>query len=119
MAGGGFAAAELVLALRALAQERVTLELVAPSPHLIFRLAAPGEVFGAATVQEHDLRELAEDAGATYRRDAVEAVASRASRVRFTSGASAGYDAIALATGARPQAAVPAPPLTATTATPR
>ena len=107
VAGGGFAAAELVLALRALAQERVTLELVAPSPRLAFKPAATGAAAGASTVQEYDLRELTEDAGATYRRDAVEAVASKASRVRFASGATAHYDAIVLAMGARPQAAVP------------
>jgi sulfide:quinone oxidoreductase len=107
VAGGGFAAAELVLALRALAQERVTLELVAPSPRLAFKPAATGAAVGASAVQEYDLRELAEDAGATYRRDAVEAVASAASRVRFASGATAHCDAIVLATGARPQAAVP------------
>ena len=107
VAGGGFAAAELVLALRALAQERVTLELVAPSPRVAFKPAASGAAFAGSPVQEFDLRELAEDAGATYRRDAVEAVASKASRVRCASGAVAHYDALVLATGARPQAAVP------------
>jgi len=32
VAGGGFAAAELLLALRSLAEERVELELIAPGP---------------------------------------------------------------------------------------
>ena len=107
VAGGGFAAAELVLALRVLAQERVTLELIAPSPRLAYRPAATGEAFGASKVQEFDLRELAEDAGATYRRDTVEAVAPTTSRLRLASGATAHYDAVVLATGARAQAAVP------------
>ena len=84
----------------------MTLELIAPSPRLAFRPAATGEAFGAK-VQKFDLRELAEDAGATYRRDTVEAVASRTSRLRLASGATAHYDAVVLATGARAQAAVP------------
>jgi sulfide:quinone oxidoreductase len=107
VAGGGFAAAELVLAVRVLAEERVTLELIAPSPRLAFKPAATGEAFGASTVQEFDLRELAEDAGATYRRDTVEAVASKTSRLRLASGATAHYDALVLATGARAHAVVP------------
>ena len=63
VAGGGFAAAELVLALRSLAHERVRLELIAPSSRLIFKPAATGVAFDASAVQEYDLRELAADVG--------------------------------------------------------
>src|SRR5215210_5689895 len=107
VAGGGFAAAELLLALRALAEDRVSLEVVAPSPRLMFKPAATGNPFGASSVEEYDLRELADEVGAAYRADAVEAVAPQVTRLRLTSGAVAGYDALALATGARPTAAVP------------
>jgi len=105
--GGGFAAAELLLALRALAEERVTLELIAPSPRLLLKPAATGHPFGESMIEEYDLRELADDVGARFRADAAEAVASRVSRVRLRSGAVADYDALVLALGARPVAAVP------------
>jgi len=107
VAGGGFAAAELLLALRALAEDRVSLEVVAPSPRLMFKPAATGHPFGASTVQEYDLRELADEVGATYRADAVEAVAPKASRLRLASGGVARYDELVLATGARSAGAVP------------
>jgi sulfide:quinone oxidoreductase len=102
VAGGGFAAAELVLALRALAEERVAIELISPDPSLPFKPAAP-----AGAVSEYDLAALAEDAGATVRRDAIEAVAADAHRVRLASGGVAEYDALVLAVGARPRTAVP------------
>jgi len=106
VAGGGFAAAEALLALHALAEDRVSLELISPSPRLQFKPAATGRPFGASSVQEYDLRELAGDVGATYRADAVEAVAPQASRLRLASGAVANYDELVLATGARATAAI-------------
>jgi sulfide:quinone oxidoreductase len=105
--GGGFAAAELLLALRALAEERVELELIAPQTQLPFRVASPGVPFGAAAVEMYDLAELASEVGATLRRDAAEAVAPSAHRVRLASGGVAEYDALAIAVGARARVGVP------------
>jgi sulfide:quinone oxidoreductase len=105
--GGGIAAAELLLALRALAEERVALELIAPEGGLTLRASSPGEPFGAATVATYDLARLAADVGAAYRRETVDAVAPRAHRLRLASGAVADYDAVVLAVGARATRAIP------------
>ena len=107
VAGGGFAAAELVLALRAMAEERVEIELIAPTAELPFRPAATRTPFGEPGVDLYDLEAIASDAAARLRRDTVEAVASRAHRVRLASGASTSYDALVLAVGARSRVGVP------------
>jgi sulfide:quinone oxidoreductase len=107
VAGGGIAGAELLLALRSLAEERVEIEVVAPSTDLPFRPAATATPFGGGAVQVFDLETIAADAGAALRRDTVEAVAPRAHRVRLASGGSATYDALVVAVGARARAAVP------------
>ena len=107
VAGGGFAAAELVLALRALAEDRVEIDVVAPSAELAFRPAATAAPFGAGDVDVYDLQAIAADAGASLRRDAVEAVAARAHRMRLASGTAISYDACVLAVGARARVGVP------------
>src|SRR5215213_8972305 len=105
--GGGFAAAELLLALRSLAEERVSLELIAAGAELPFRVASTGAAFGEREVRVYDLRRLTADVGASFRRDTAEAVASRAHRVRLASGGAVSYDAAVLAVGARATVGVP------------
>jgi sulfide:quinone oxidoreductase len=107
VAGGGFAAAELMLALKAQAEERVALELVAPSTELVYRPAATGTPFERSQVDRYDLGSLAREVGAAVRRDTVEAVAPRARRIRLRSGAAVEYDALVLALGARARAPIP------------
>ncbi len=108
VAGGGFAAAELVLALRAQAEDRVEIEIVAPSAELPFRPAATATPFRPEEeVQVHDLAAIAADAGAALRYDTVRAVAPSAHRVRLSSGTSTTYDALVLAVGARARVGVP------------
>jgi sulfide:quinone oxidoreductase len=107
IAGGGFAAVEAMLALRALAEDRIDVELVAPRAELVYRPAAPQELFGDGEVTSFDLAELAADAGATYRRGTVAAVASQARRIRLASDAHLDYSALILAVGARARSAIP------------
>src|SRR3954452_4678690 len=92
IAGGGFAAVEALLALRALAQERVTLELIAPDELLRYRPSATGEPFGADEVAAFDLGDLAARSAATFRRDSITAVLPTQRAVRLASGTTRRYD---------------------------
>ena len=107
VAGGGFAAVEALLALRALAGHRVTLELVAPDAALHYRPSATGEPFEADEVSSFSLAEIAERAGAAHRMDALGSVAPRDHTIRLASGATRPYDGLVLALGARLRVGVP------------
>jgi sulfide:quinone oxidoreductase len=100
--GGGFAAVESALAMRALAEDRVTLTLLAPEPVFRYRPAATSEPFGLAPSRCYDLRTIAADVGAEYHQSRLEAVASRKHSVRTAAGARLRYEALIIATGARP-----------------
>lgn len=105
--GGGFAAAEAVLALRAYAGDRVEIEIVSRDAELPLRPAATAAAFDHRPVQSVPLAELARDTGAGLLHDRLEAVAPAARRIRLASGAQRSYDALVLATGARARTAVP------------
>ena len=105
--GGGVAAAEAVLALRAQAGPDVAIELIAAEPTFAVRAAATAAPFGGAPVDAISLADLARDAGATLVVDRAEAVSPAVRRVRLASGAHRDYDALVLALGARARAAIP------------
>jgi sulfide:quinone oxidoreductase len=107
IAGGGFAALETLLALRALAPEHVRVTLASASPSLAYKPAATGESFDENPPLAYDLRAIAADLGAAFRVDRVEAVASAAHRVRFASFTHLDYDALVLAVGARATVGIP------------
>jgi sulfide:quinone oxidoreductase len=66
IAGGGVAALEAALALRALAEDRVSVELLAPDTQFWYRPLAVAEPFDLGEVRHFDLAELAAAAGATF-----------------------------------------------------
>ena len=110
VAGGGFAAAEALLALRDFAADRVEIELVTPQPELPFRPAATVAAFApdaSPQVRAFDLASLAAETRSSLRIDRVEAVAPDVRRVRLASGAQLEYDSLVLAIGARARVALP------------
>ena len=104
--GGGFAALETALALRALASERLRLTLISPSRSLAYRPAATSEAFADGPSRAYDLATIADDLGATYHRARLEAVAPQQKRVRLATGMTLSYDVLVLAIGARARAGI-------------
>lgn len=107
IAGGGFAALEAMLALRALAKDRVEVTLISPKSGFVYRPAATFDAFGDVSAAQYDLREIASDVGAVYQPGAVEAVAPAQQSVRLDSGIRLDYDSLILAVGARARMGIP------------
>jgi sulfide:quinone oxidoreductase len=106
IAGGGVAAIEAALALRALAEDRVSVELLAPEPLFWYRPLAVAEPFGLGDVRSFELSELAAAAGATFSPGALTAVDVGKRQVRTSAGGSIAYDMVLIACGAVPSPAV-------------
>lgn len=107
IAGGGFAAVETLLALWALGTEHVSVTMVAPEPRFFYRPAATAEVFEDGPARSYDLRAIASDVGAAFRKARLVSVGSQRRYVRLSYGVRLSYDALVLATGGRATASVP------------
>jgi sulfide:quinone oxidoreductase len=105
IAGGGVAALETMLALRALAGDRVRVTLLAPGREFRYRPMAVAEPFTIREAQRLDLAPLVADADAELVAGALGAVEAAHHRVITLDGSSIPYDALVIACGAR---AVPA-----------
>src|SRR6266542_520678 len=106
IAGGGVAALEAALALRALAEDRVSVELLAPEPEFWYRPLAVAEPFGLGEVRHFDLVELAAATGATFSPGALSAVDVGSRLAQTSVGSSVPYDVLLVACGAGPIPAV-------------
>jgi sulfide:quinone oxidoreductase len=106
VAGGGVAGIETLLAVKALAGERVSLELLAPDRHFIHRPLAVTEPFGSDRPSRIPLAAIAADRGVVLHRDAVARVDTDARVVETQDRARLAYDVLVLALGARPVEAV-------------
>ena len=106
IAGGGVAALEATLALRALAEERVVLQLVAPEREFVYRPLAVVEPFRVGEVERFSLQALTEAAGAELRQGLVTSVDPERHVLATEDGQELWYDLLLLALGARPRAAV-------------
>jgi len=106
IAGGGVAALEAALALRALAKDRIHVELLAPEPHFWYRPLAVAEPFQLGEVRHFELSKLAADAGATFSPGELVSV-DAARRLAYTSpGGAVPYTTLLIACGAVPKPAI-------------
>src|SRR6266498_187532 len=107
IAGGGVAALEAALALRALAEDRVSVEMLAPEPEFWYRPLAVAEPFDLGEVRRFELPELAAAAGATFSPGALTGVDAGSRQAQTSAGSSIPYDVLLVACGAGPSEAVP------------
>lgn len=107
IAGGGVAGLEAALALTALAGDCVDVQVVAPEERFVYRPFMVVAAFGGGEPWSYDLSILLAHKDVRHRRDAVLSVDTRARRVRTRDGDDIPYDALLIAMGARPVAALP------------
>jgi sulfide:quinone oxidoreductase len=102
VAGAGVAGLETVMALRHLAGTRVEITLVAPNADFVYRPLAVEEAFDIGAPHLYAVKRIAEDFDLEFVRDTVDEVDVGGQHVRTGGGAELRYDALVLATGARP-----------------
>jgi len=99
--GGGVAALETVLAVQALAGDRVGLEMLAPDRHFTYRPVAVAEPFSAGVVERFPLAAIGADRNLRIHRDAMARVRVLDRAVETQGGGVLRYDTLVLALGAR------------------
>jgi sulfide:quinone oxidoreductase len=107
IAGGGVAALEALMALRELAEERVSLELITPTPEFAYRPLAVAEPFGFGDVRRYDLVRIAADHGAEVHIGSVKSVDTAATQIVTWEGCRLPYELALIAIGARAATAIP------------
>jgi sulfide:quinone oxidoreductase len=106
IAGAGVAGLEAALALQALTEDEVSVELVAPEAEFTYRPLAVTEPFRVGEVKRFPLRKLSEAAGARLRAGSLAAVDPERKVVTLENGQERSYDILLLALGARPRKAI-------------
>jgi sulfide:quinone oxidoreductase len=101
IAGGGVAGLETLLALRALAGERVDITLVAPELRFINRSMAVVQPFRPQRVRGVRMQDVAAEHGARWHRGALDHVERERRAVVTKDGDELAYDRLVLALGAR------------------
>ena len=104
VAGGGVAGLEALLALHALAGQRVEVALVDPARSFALRALSVGEPFAAPRAHTYDLDELCEDHGARHVSDTLEAVGDGV--VTTGTGEELPFDSLLVALGVRREPAL-------------
>jgi sulfide:quinone oxidoreductase len=104
--GGGVAALEALLALQALAGDRVDVTLVSQHDWFVDRPVTVAEPFGLASAARHSVPDIVAERGARFVGATVLAVDAEAHRVSCADGTELGFDTLILAPGARLRAPV-------------
>jgi sulfide:quinone oxidoreductase len=106
IAGAGVAGLEAALALQALTEDELSVELVAPEAEFTYRPLAVTEPFGVGEVKRFPLQRLVEAAGAHLRKGSLAAVDPERKALTLDDGLELTYDILLLALGARPREAI-------------
>jgi len=108
IAGGGVAALEALLALRALAGHLIDVTLLSPTTEFVYRPVTVAEAFDRAQARVYDLAEIvADQGGGELIHDTLADVETRSGIVVTAGGRRILYDALVVATGAVPGAPFP------------
>ena len=102
--GGGVAGLESLLALRALAGDRVALTLVSPDDWFVDRPMTVAEPFGLGLAARLSLPEVTAELGADFVRGSATAVDGANRRVTCADGQTLAFDTLIIALGARARA---------------
>ena len=105
--GGGVAAVEGLLALRALAGAAVSIELIAPDEYFTFRPTSVGEPFGLGPPHRYPIADIAAEQNARLVRDSFRALDGAGRTLVTEGGGKIEFDALLLAVGARRSPALP------------
>jgi sulfide:quinone oxidoreductase len=106
IAGGGVGALEGLLALQALAGDRVHISVLTAARHVTYRPWSVAEPFGSAPAPRYDWERITRDRGVRWIPDVLEAVRSDIRELDTRDGPPVPYDALLLAVGARPEPAL-------------
>jgi sulfide:quinone oxidoreductase len=102
IAGGGVAALEALVALRAMAARRIAPVVLSGATHFHYRPLLIGEPFGLGRARRYPLDAICADHGAELIVDHLVEVRPDRHEVRTVAGAVIPYDVLIIATGARP-----------------
>ncbi len=107
IAGGGIGALEGLLALRALAADRISITLLAPDPEFRHRPLSVTEPFDLAAPRTLRLADVAREAEATLIEDALIGIDTDRRRIETAASGELAYDAALIAIGARGRRSLP------------
>ena len=105
--GGGVAALEALMALHELAEDRINLQLVTPTPEFAYRPLAVAEPFGLGEVRRYDVVRIAADHRAAVHIAGIKSVDTAAHHVMTWDGRELPYDVLLVAVGARATTSIP------------